>query len=73
MHGTADAIDRTSPSEAKIALFRSLFRGREDEDVGRDLDLVLDTILRAIAHGRGTLSVSNPLVLFPPRGKGHTK
>lgn len=24
------SIDRTSPSEAKIALFRSLFRGRQD-------------------------------------------
>lgn len=30
MNGTAGTIDRTSPSEAKIALFRSLFRGRED-------------------------------------------
>jgi hypothetical protein len=30
MTSTSTAIDRTSPSEAKIALFRSLFRGRED-------------------------------------------
>jgi hypothetical protein len=26
----AHAVDRTSPAEAKVALFRSLFRGRED-------------------------------------------
>jgi hypothetical protein len=30
MNVTAGPIDRTSPSQAKIALFRSLFRGRED-------------------------------------------
>jgi hypothetical protein len=26
----ADLVNQTSPSHAKIALFRSLFRGRED-------------------------------------------
>ncbi len=30
MNATSGPIDRTSPSQAKIALFRSLFRGRED-------------------------------------------
>lgn len=30
MNLTSGAIDRTSTSQAKIALFRSLFRGRED-------------------------------------------
>ncbi len=30
MSGVAGTVDRTSPSEAKIALFRSLFRGRDD-------------------------------------------
>jgi superfamily II DNA or RNA helicase/very-short-patch-repair endonuclease len=30
MNAIAGPVDRTSPSEAKIALFRSLFRGRDD-------------------------------------------
>ena len=43
------------------------------EDVGRDLDLVLDTILRALVHRQGTLSVSSPLVFFPSGDRNHTK
>jgi hypothetical protein len=30
MNRTLGSVDRTSSSEAKIALFRSLFRGRQD-------------------------------------------
>jgi hypothetical protein len=30
MNATSGPLDRTSPSQAKIALFRSLFRGRDD-------------------------------------------
>jgi hypothetical protein len=30
MNATSGALDRTSPSQAKIAVFRSLFRGRDD-------------------------------------------
>jgi len=30
MNAIAGPVDRTSPSQAKIALFRSLFRGRDD-------------------------------------------
>lgn len=30
MNVIAGSVDRTSPSQAKIALFRSLFRGRDD-------------------------------------------
>jgi very-short-patch-repair endonuclease len=43
------------------------------EDVGRNLDLVLDTILRALVHRQETLSVGSPLVFFPSWGNGHTK
>jgi len=52
-------VDRTSPPERKVALFRSLFRGREDlyarlaEDVVQRLDRVLDTLLRALEARRG--------------------
>lgn len=50
-------VSHTSPAEEKIALFRSLFRGRENgffilrflcEDLGKNLDLVLDTIRRTM-------------------------
>jgi hypothetical protein len=59
-------VNHLSPPETKIALFRELFRGRDDvyprrfetqktnrflaEDVGTHLDHVLDTILRTMAN-----------------------
>jgi superfamily II DNA or RNA helicase/very-short-patch-repair endonuclease len=43
------------------------------EDVGRDLDLVLDTILRALVHRQGVLPAGSPLVLFASAGRNHTK
>jgi hypothetical protein len=73
---TDGALSRHSPVAAKIALFRSLFRGREDvyrrdrrkdqllqengyfvlrflaEDVGKELDTVLDAILRVLSRRR---------------------
>jgi hypothetical protein len=86
----ARAINQHSQPEAKIALFRSLFRGRDDvyprrfesrktgksgyrrdrrkdallqehgyfvlrflaQDVGMHLDMILDAILRTLAHRR---------------------
>lgn len=41
------------------------------EDVGRELELVLDAILRALAHRKGAPSVGSPLVFFPSAGKGN--
>ena len=51
-------VDQTSSPQTKIALFRSLFRGRDfvlrflAEDVGGEYDSVLDTILRALSQRR---------------------
>lgn len=43
------------------------------EDVGRELDLVLDTILRALAHRRETPSVGSPLAFLTSGRQGNTK
>lgn len=78
MDASLPLVNQHSPAEAKIGLFRSLFRGRDDvayrrdrrkdhllqendyfvlrflaEDVGKDLDLVLDAVLRALGRRRG--------------------
>ena len=34
-----DLVNLTSPSQPKIALFRSLFRGREDVQISQSMDL----------------------------------
>jgi hypothetical protein len=39
------------------------------EDVGRELDLVLDAILRALAHRQTMLSPSKPLHFMPEGGR----
>jgi hypothetical protein len=66
MSSVDNPVTRHSPPEAKIALFRSLFRGREDvlqengyfvlrflaDDAGKKLDEVLDAILRTLTHRR---------------------
>jgi hypothetical protein len=52
------AMNNHSPPAEKIALFRSLFRGREDvyplrflgEDAGKRLDEILDAVLAALTH-----------------------
>jgi hypothetical protein len=45
----SQCVDRTSSSEAKIALFRSLFRGRDD--VYRSLACVaIDVDVRGAIH-----------------------
>ena len=92
MDPNSGPVDQSSPSHAKIALFRSLFRGREDiyrrdrrkdqllqengylvlrflaEDVGRELDLVLDGILRTLSHRRQVVPTTETLQ-FVRRGR----
>lgn len=43
------------------------------EDVGRELDLVLDTIIRALAHRQGTPSASRPLAFIRSGDSNDTK
>ena len=98
MELNTDLVNQTSPSQTKIAVFRSLFRGREDiyprrfesrktgragyrhdrrqdqllqqngypvlrflaEDAGKELNLVLDTILRSLRHRRASGPAVHP-------------
>lgn len=79
-----EPVDCRSSPDAKIALFRSLFRGRDDvyrrdrrkdqllqengyivlrflaEDVAKDLDAVLDAILRVFANRRQVITLNPP-------------